>query len=134
MKKMMKIKSFILDLYESWSNLVWWQKLLLILPFIIIIVLATLLLILSNRDTADKEILKYSKDTVEKYVDSTKEKEKSLAEQQKVIKNKRIITEEKIEENVKKTESIIEEIDNADGDINKLLSIHDRLNARRRNT
>jgi len=123
-------------LWNKWQSLKTWQQVLLAAPFILLTILILVYIISPIKSkTLDEEILKHNKDNVEHHVAETVKKEKKLEKEQKEIKTKRILITDKINAHEKETNEIIKEIDNADGNIDELMRLHERLSAKaKRNT
>ena len=121
------------DLWTKWENIKTWQQIALILPFILLTIgFIAYILFPFKPKKLEEEILEYNKKAVDKKVEEILEEKKILANKQIKHKEKRLKIIEKVKEKENETEKIIKQIDDADDNIAKLMSIHSSINARSR--
>jgi septal ring factor EnvC (AmiA/AmiB activator) len=121
--------------WSEWKDLKTWQQVLILLPLLLLTLICGLYIFSPIKfKKLEEELLGQNKKSVNTAVKFLNKEDKKLAKEQQEIKIKRTEIKEKMIENEKEAEDIIKDIDNADGDITKLIGIHKRLNTRIRDT
>lgn len=119
------------ELWNEWKNLIWWKKVLLFIPLFLLIIFIIFIPIRRN-DDINKEILVSGKKISKKAVDTLDQQDKRLEEKQKKTEQRRKELEKKVKSRNEETKSIIDEIDDADDNLSKLVDLHRRINTRKR--
>lgn len=120
------------ELWNEWKELIWWKKVLLFIPLILLIIFIIFIPIRRNEDDINKEILASNKKISNKAVDTLEQQDKKLEDKQKKIKQRRKELEKKVKNRDEETKSIIDEINDADDNLSKLVDLHRRINTRKK--
>ena len=124
--------TYLKSIWNWFQSLKTWQQVVLILP--IILLSAGLIFLLFSpikpKFLKQEEIIKYSKEAIDNHLNTLEEQQKELNKKQLNNNNNIKEIEKKIKKEEKDASNTIKEIEDADDDINKLLDIHRRLNAR----
>jgi septal ring factor EnvC (AmiA/AmiB activator) len=118
--------------WSEWKDLKIWLQVLILLPLIVLTLLGILYFFFPGKlNKLEEELLNQNRKTTNRQVKILKKEEKKLDKEQKEVKENREVVKEKIIDVEQETETLIKDIDNAGSDIDKLLSIHKRLNSRK---
>jgi peptidoglycan hydrolase CwlO-like protein len=122
------------DLWNSWKTLKTWQQVLLLLPFIILTIVIILYIFSPIKsEEINKQLVKHSKKTSDDHLDTIEHQDNVIVKAQEKVRSKRRDLERKISDKEHEANNILKDIDRADDNIDQLISLHKRLNSRKRN-